>query len=250
MMLKKLMTIALALAMALAMTLAFTACGGSDPAAEEEAEATEATEATEEAAEPMSGGWEVVAEPAQSALPGDVQEAFDQAMKNYDDELIPMAYYGRQEGPAGTNFQLLCKSTSDNELQTVVLQEDPELGMNALINQFIIADYTEGSGAALDGEPEEGDWEVSDSAVGSQIPEEAQAAYENARMAYDGTSPTPLTLLGTQVVAGTNYAFLAKGQTDTDNPRSAVQVVTVYEDLEGNAEITNINTLDMGEYDE
>ncbi len=246
MMLKKLLTISLALAMALAMTLAFTACGGSEEPPEEETEATEATE-TEE---PISGGWEVVSEPAQSALPGDVQEAFDQFMKNYDDELIPMAYYGRQEGPAGTNFQLLCKSATDNELQTVVLREDPDLGMDAVINQFIIDDYTEGSGAALDGEPEEGDWEVSDSAVGSQIPEEAQAAYDKARTVFEGTSPQPLTLLGTQVVAGTNYAFLAKGQTDTDNPRSAVQVVTVYEDLEGNAEITNINTLDMGEFDE
>lgn len=249
MMLKKFMTIILALAMALAMSLAFTACGGSDQAAEEDAEATEATE-TEEAAEQMSGGWEVVSEPAQSALPGDVQEAFDEFMKNYNDELIPMAYYGRQESSLGTNYQLLCKSTNDNELETVVLHEDPELGMDAVINQFIIADYTEGSGAALDGDPDEGEWEVSDSAVGSQITEEAQAAYDNARASYDGTAPQPLTLLGTQVVAGTNYAFLAKGQTDTDNPRSAVQVVIVYEDLEGNAQITNINTLDMGEFDE
>ena len=246
MMLKKLLTITLALAMAFAMTLAFTACGGSEEPAEEETEATEATE-TEE---PIAGGWEVVSEPAQSALPDEVQEAFDQFMKNYDDELIPMAYYGRQESTTGTNYQLLCKSTNDNELETVVLHEDPDLGMDAVINQFIIADYTEGSGAALDGEPEEGEWEVSDYAVGSQITEDAQAAYDNAKASYDGTSPQPLTLLGTQVVAGTNYAFLAKGQTDTDNPRSAIQVVTVYEDLEGNAQITNINTLDMGEFDE
>ena len=246
MMLKKLLTISLALAMAFAMTLAFTACGGSEEPAEEETEATEATE-TEE---PIAGGWEVVSEPAQSALPDEVQEAFDQFMKNYDDELIPMAYYGRQESTTGTNYQLLCKSTNDNELETVVLHEDPDLGMDAVINQFIIADYTEGSGAALDGEPEEDEWEVSDYAVGSQITEDAQAAYDNAKASYDGTSPQPLTLLGTQVVAGTNYAFLAKGQTDTDNPRSAVQVVIVYEDLEGNAQITNINTLDMGEFDE
>ena len=80
--------------------------------------------------------------------------------------------------------------------------------------------------------------------------EEAQAAYDKAKAAYDGTSPQPLTLLGTQVVAGTNYAFLAKGKTETDNPRSAIQVVIVYEDLEGNAEITNICTLDLGEFDE
>lgn len=246
MMLKKLLFLSLSLAMTLVMTLAFTACGGSDQPAEEETEAAEATEAAEQ----LAGGWEVVSEPAQSALPGNVQEAFDQAMKDYNDELIPMAYYGKQEGPAGTNYQLLCKSTNDNELQTVVLQEDPDIGMNIVINQFIIADYTEGSGAVLDGDPDEGEWEVAYDAVGSQIQEEAQAAYDKARAAYDGTSPQPLTLLGTQVVAGTNYAFLAKGTTDTDNPRTAVQVVIVYEDLEGNAEITNINTLDMEEFDE
>lgn len=247
-MLKKRMILIFAIAMAFAMTMAFTACGGSEEPAEDETEATE--EAATETTEQLAGGWEVVVEPAQSALPSVVQEAFDQSMKNYDDELIPMAYYGKQDAASGTNYQLLCKSTSDNELETVVLQEDPELGMNAVINQFIIADYTEGSGAALDGDPEEGEWVVSDNAVGSQIPEVAQAAYDKAKAVYEGTSPQPLTLLGTQVVAGTNYAFLAKGQTETDNPRTAVQVVIVYEDLEGNAEITNINTLDMGEFDE
>jgi type I restriction-modification system DNA methylase subunit len=79
---------------------------------------------------------------------------------------------------------------------------------------------------------------------------EAIRNMDNAKASYEGTSPDVLTLLGTQVVAGTNYAFLAKGQTDTDTPRTAVQVVTVYEDLEGNAKISNICTLDMESFDE
>ncbi len=246
-MIKKLTILAFALIMAFAMTAVFTACGSGEPA-EDETEA--ATEPATEATEALSGGWEIVSEPSYSALPDEVQTAFDTFMNDYNDELIPMAYYGKQETAAGTNYGLLCKSTNDSELQTVVLQEDPELGMSAVINQFIISDYTEGSGSALDGEPEEDEWEVPYDTVGSQIPEEATTAYDNAKAAYEGTSPDVLTLLGTQVVAGTNYAFLAKGQTDTDTPRTAVQVVTVYEDLEGNAKISNICTLDMESFDE
>lgn len=243
-MLKKLTIMIFALTMAFAMSLAFTACGGSDQAAEEN------TDAATETAEQPAGGWQVIEEPSVTALPGEVQTAYDEFVKNSEEEgLIPMAYYGKQI-TSDTKYGLLCKSTTDNELQTVVLQEDPDMGMIGLMNQFIIEDYTEGGGADLDGEPEDGEWEAASDAIGSTMPEEAKAAYDNARNAYDGTAPQPLTLLGTQVVAGTNYAYLAKGKTDTDNPRDAIQVVTVYEDLEGNAEITNIYTLDIGEYDE
>lgn len=244
-MLKKLTILMLTLAMAFAMTLAFTACGGSDEQAEEETEATEATETTE----PAAGGWEVVAEPEAATLPSEVQTVFDKYLADYDDELIPLAYYGKQI-VAGTNYGLLCKSKKDNELVTAVLQEDLGNNVNGLVNQFIISNYTEGSGNELSGEPEDGAWEVPGDATGSPIPEDAQAAYDKARNAYEGTAPQPMALLGTQVVAGTNYAFLARGKTDTDEPVTAIQVVTVYADLEDNAEITNIYTLDMGEFNE
>lgn len=244
-MLKKLTILMLTLAMAFAMTLAFTACGGSDEQAEEETEATEPTETTE----PAAGGWEVVAEPEAATLPSEVQTVFDKYLADYDDELIPLAYYGKQI-VAGTNYGLLCKSKKDNELVTAVLQEDLGNNVNGLVNQFIISNYTEGSGNELSGEPEDGAWEVPGDATGSPIPEDAQAAYDKARNAYEGTAPQPMALLGTQVVAGTNYAFLARGKTDTDEPVTAIQVVTVYADLEDNAEITNIYTLDMGEFNE
>jgi len=240
-MLKKLAIILLLPAMA----LAFAACGSGDQpesGAEPETEAQESTEM-------VSGGWEIVEAPEAASLPGEVQTAFDQFMENYNDELTPMAYYGKQI-TSGTNYGLVCKSKNDNDLQTVVLQEDPELGMSAVVNRFNIAGYTDSKGAELSGEAEDGAWEVPYDTAGSPIPEDAQAAYDTARQAYEGTAPEPLALLGTQVVAGTNYAFLAKGKTETDDPVTAIQVVVVYADLQGNAEISNVCTLDLGEFDE
>lgn len=51
-------------------------------------------------------------------------------------------------------------------------------------------------------------------------------------------------LLATQVVSGTNYMFLCSGDNGGEFPGRYQQVVIVYADLEGNAQVTNICTLD------
>ena len=73
------------------------------------------------------------------------------------------------------------------------------------------------------------------------VPEEArnvfQSAIENEPNQYE-----LVALLGTQVVAGTNYMFLA-----VEN-HEQYKVLVVYNDLENNIQITNNNTLDIDEY--
>ena len=53
---------------------------------------------------------------------------------------------------------------------------------------------------------------------------------------------TPIALLGTQVVAGTNYMFLV-----TENSKE-YKVMIIYHDLEGNDKVTSVKSIDLEKY--
>lgn len=55
---------------------------------------------------------------------------------------------------------------------------------------------------------------------------------------------TPVALLGTQVVAGTNYAVLSKAS--EINKGSKWVIIYLYQDLEGNAAVLNIADVELG----
>ena len=80
--------------------------------------------------------------------------------------------------------------------------------------------------------------------TGPAIPEEAQAAFDKANADQTDRALRPEALLATQVVSGTNYMFLCSGMAGKEDPGRYQQVVIVYADLEGNAQIANVCTLD------
>ena len=235
----------LAVAFAIMMVFCFAACVSSD-----EAESQEPAETQEQDAGEMVGGWEIAADPAPAELPDEVNAAFENFKGNYGDDLIPMAYYGNQVTD-GMNYGLLCKSKSDNELQTVILHQNTNGNVDdSIINTFNIGDYTQGEGADVSAEPAAGGWQVAEDYTTAEIPKEAFEAYDAATAELDGNELHPMAYLGSQLVAGTNYALLCHSTTVTAEPVSSIQVVTVYEDLDGNCQVTNIYTLDMASFAE
>ena len=77
-----------------------------------------------------------------------------------------------------------------------------------------------------------GGWNTPESGA---LTDEATAAFNKATADLTDYSYTPSALVGTQVVAGTNYAFVCI-RTDKDGNRKPM-LVTVYADLQGGAEI-------------
>jgi cytoskeletal protein RodZ len=91
-----------------------------------------------------------------------------------------------------------------------------------------------------------GGWNVAGNYAALAIPEDDLAAFESATAGYMGASFEPIALLGTQIVSGTNYAFLCvQTVSAADDPYSLV-VVTIYEDLHGNSEVLNIAPVEIG----
>ena len=73
------------------------------------------------------------------------------------------------------------------------------------------------------------------------------AIFNDAKKEYTGLELELVATLGEQVVAGKNYMFLAKGTVQGSNT-SAYKIVVVYNDLEGNASITNVVDFDYTKY--
>lgn len=76
-----------------------------------------------------------------------------------------------------------------------------------------------------------------------KLPEDAQAAFDKAVEQLDGATYTPVALLSTQVVAGTNYCILCQITPVVPDPVPTWALVYIYADLQGKAEIMNVYEL-------
>ena len=85
--------------------------------------------------------------------------------------------------------------------------------------------------------PNVGGWTTPESCA---VTSDSKAALEKATEQMTGGTYKPVALLGSQVVAGTNYRLLCEFTPATKDAVASYAIVTVYEDLEGNAEITEI----------
>ncbi|MGN1339630.1 MAG: hypothetical protein ACI4WS_05015 [Oscillospiraceae bacterium] len=88
-----------------------------------------------------------------------------------------------------------------------------------------------------------GGWEVSGGYTAMSKNPEANAAFKKVTAELDGVSYKAIAVLGTQVVAGTNYAILCKATPIYPDATPEVKLMYIYEDLAGNAEITGFQTI-------
>ncbi len=89
-----------------------------------------------------------------------------------------------------------------------------------------------------------GGWKIEESL---EIDEKAQAVFEKATEGLLGVGYTPIQLLGTQLVSGTNYCFLSEAQVVYPGAEPGYALVYIYENLQGEAKVTNIVDLTLDE---
>lgn len=101
--------------------------------------------------------------------------------------------------------------------------------------------------AACGTEPEEETLEgyAYEFSTGTRLPEDVQSAFSKATEGLDGVNYEPIAYLGSQVVAGLNYAVICKGTTVTEKPETKIYIMIIYSGLEGEAEIVNIEEFDF-----
>lgn len=206
---------------------------------------------------PVPGGWVTNADVPASALIDGQQAVFDRATEGYVGvDLMPVCVLGTQV-VAGTNYAYLCLGTS--------AAEDPEAGWYVVVVYEDLAGTCEVSSVeevdvsepalASDEASEEpgavvGGWAVSPQLTDETIaiPEEAASAFAAGGEGYVGLDLSPLALLATQVVAGTDYRILCVGAPTVSGAEPRLYVVDVHEDLEGRAGFTDVATFDLLAY--
>ena len=224
-----------------------------ETAADTTADNTESNAGNIELPELSAGGWTVVGD-GKAQLPEEGEAAFKAVMENLVGATYePVAFLGSQV-VAGTNYSILCTRTlvtanPVTDLAVLTIYRDLE-GNAQLLN---VADFDIGTYAQAEdsGAPEQlmGGWYAPETAEAmNAMPEKAATAYAQALEGFVGNKLTPVALLGTQLVAGTNYAFLCHSKLVTLEPVYSMQLVVIYADLQGNATITNIVTINPADF--
>lgn len=235
---------------AFAVTLAgCQAQGGSSSSAASSA-ASSSGQSGSSTAQPIVGGWEVAADPVASQLTSEQQESFAKATEGYVGVgLEPVAVLGTQV-VAGTNSAYLCQGTTVTQTPeagwyVAVVYKD--LNGNSSMTSVEKIDLADVKTADRFETGLAGGWQIVPNESNAVVlPEGALTAWQKAAEAYDGGALAPVAVLGTQVVAGTNYLMLA---TVTDaSGVSTLHAVTLYADLQESGQITDDALFDLLAY--
>ena len=219
---KKVLSIILCAALALAGVLAFSGCTKQESNTDPEVINT--------------GGWTRADSPV---ITDEINELLGKAVKGMvGAKYTPVAYIASQV-VAGTNHCILCKVAAVvpeavSEYKLVYIYEDLEgnAEITNVIETGVKADYANNDGG----------WGESASPV---ITEDAKTAFDKATEMLTGAEYTPIALLATQVVAGFNYSILCEAKATVPDAEAYYVIVTVYADLDGNAEITETNEIQV-----
>ena len=157
-------------------------------------------------------------------------------------EYEPFALLGTQV-VAGTNYCILCRVTTVFEarssIELVYVYEDLEGN----------ASRTGTKALAGIAEPFCGGFSANEGDISLEKNPDIKAAFDKAFEGFTGASYEPVAYVGSQVVAGMNYLILCKSSVLASGAKTGFSLVTVYKDLEGNSELSEIVELTLGDTD-
>ena len=90
-----------------------------------------------------------------------------------------------------------------------------------------------------------GGWEYAES---TEVTDKVKEVMDKSGAKKDNKYYLPIAYVGSQVVAGTNHAILCKAASspaDLSTDKASLELVYVYEDLEGKCEITNAESVKL-----
>ena len=188
----------------------------------------------------ITGGWQASESPE---ITSELRSVFDKALDGFVGVgYEPIAYLGSQI-VAGTNHAFFCKAqvvypNAQPYFAIVFIYEDLEgnAEIQDIAGMTAYGELDENAGSA---EQLDGGWAVTDGQ------DDGLVAFEKATEELVGVSYTPIRVLSSQVVAGMNYCVLCKAQVVAPNAEPYYTLAFVYEDLDGNAELTQFKDLDI-----
>ncbi len=179
----------------------------------------------------IDGGWAKAENPE---ITDEIKELFKKATEGMTGLSYTPVVYVASQIVAGTNHCILCKTAAvvpnpEPKYSLVYIYEDLNGGaeITNVVDTGVDANYPEGLS---------GGWSETQSI---EMTDDATAALNKATQTLTGAEYSPIALLATQVVAGTNYRIFCEAKATVPNAEPYYVIITVYADLDGNAEITD-----------
>lgn len=204
-------------------------------------------------AAPQAGGWSVSTQTG-SYLTGTQKKLFTKATETLDGMDYTPVFLLASQVTSGTSYAFFCKAVTvtaepSASWKVVIVTKNPKGKVSvSKVNDFNFRKIkTRKSAYASSGAP--GSWAYNEKNMSSKgIPSAAKKAFKKAVKQYTGVSLTPLVLLGTQLVAGTNYKFLCRGVMSDAGGTVCLYEVDIYQDLKGVCKVTNCNIINLPKY--
>ena len=190
----------------------------------------------------MVGGWTYVDNNKTAMMNEKDSARIEKVIKDNGGNFQPIDLIATQV-VSGTNYMYLVYGTGPNGVVPgyyfVTVYEDTK-GNDTIVGNTAV-DVTAINTAEPLGKGATGAWAVRGSGKPGMLPD------QNAQASFDAINKgdvmyNPVALLATQVVSGTNYKALCKGNDQN------LYVVTWYKDLQGNASFTSAECVDIGAY--
>ena len=197
----------------------------------------------------LDGEWQVNGEITGNTLTPEEAEVFEKAAGDLGFE--PVALIGKQL-VSGMNYAYLCKEDGAGSAWDVAVIYQDLSGDARFVGANRI-DLANVKTRPAKTDLTTGAWKVPAANDGLSLPGEADAFFDEAMVKLSegegGYALAPQALLGTQVVAGTNYLVLCLGTPlGTTEDLWNAYLLTMYQDLDGNVEVTSIDALDVAYY--
>lgn len=193
---------------------------------------------------PIVADWDQVITGETLEIPADAQAAFDRAMANENKDIIPIALLGTQV-VAGTNYMFL---TLNGHMSYAVVVVYNDLQNNSEITKTTILNVKKYANKNIPFEATEmvGGWTTTIPEVGGEIEEDILNDLKRATASID-TEYTPIKVIATQMVSGYNYAIMCYGNEDG---HEGVYVVTIYENLNHDAELLSEAYVNLADFNQ
>lgn len=201
--------------------------------------------------ESVLGGWEIYQTFEEDIKKEDVAIFEKAAEESLGVAYVPLRVLATQV-VLGVNYAYLCQGVTLSAIPEVSYyiivvyvptEGDPEIKAINKLNVPELEIKEDSSENML------GSWMILQAKENSKFSDkEIQKSFEKAVKGWTGLDLTPMQLLATQLVSGTNYLALCYGKTVTEKPVGDLYVVQWYQDLQGNASISSVENLNMAYY--
>lgn len=237
--------------LAMLMLVSLAGCNKKEEAIEEDK-----PETTEEpVVGPVVGGWTIYNEEPQAQTTQEGMEAMEKALAGLTGVgYKPFIELGTQV-VSGINYMYLTKMTTVTpdapvDLGVVVVYKD--LQGNASLKNTTKLDLAAMTEVKDENFPETkdlvGGFTLNEGLVEGTLPEDAKKAFDTCVDGLLGVNYTPIALLGTKVVSGTEYAILATRQVVAPDQKPALCVMFIYADLNNGAELNSVYPINLADY--